>query len=43
MLHKNAVIFAVVSHIYCKSHEYDVFAVVLWGSMCKCGSVSVVF
>ena len=30
MLHKNAVIFAVVSHIYCKTYSFDVFAVVLW-------------
>ena len=31
MLHKNAVNFAVVSHIYCKTYIFDVFAAVLWG------------
>ena len=30
MLHKNAVIFAVVSHICCKTYSFDVFAAVLW-------------
>ena len=43
MLHKNAVIFAVVSHIYCKTYSFDVFAAVLWGSHRKSGAVSAGF
>lgn len=43
MLHKNAVIFAVVSHIYCKTFGFDVFAAVLWGSRRKIGTVSASF
>lgn len=43
MLHKNAVVFAVVSHIYCKTYSFDVFAVVLWGSRRKSGAVSADF
>ena len=35
MLHKNAVVFAVVSHIYCKTYGFNVFAAVLWGSRRK--------
>ena len=43
MLHKNAVVFAVVSHIYCKTYSFDIFAVVLWGSRRKIGTVSAGF
>ena len=43
MLHKNAVVFAVVSHIYCKTYGFDVFAAVLWGSRRKSGAVSAGF
>ena len=43
MLHKNAVIFAVVSHIYCKTYSFDVFAAVLWGLRRKIGAVSAGF
>ena len=43
MLHKNAVIFAVVSHICCKTYSFDVFAAVLWGSRRKIGAVSAGF
>ena len=43
MLHKNAVIFAVVSHICCKTYSFDVFAAVLWGSRRKSGAVSAGF
>ena len=43
MLRKNAVNFAVVSHIYCKTYSFDVFAVVLWGSHRKSGAVSAGF
>ena len=35
MLHKNAVNFAIVSHICCKTYSFDVFAAVLWGSRRK--------
>lgn len=43
MLHKNTVIFAVVSHIYCKTYSFDVFAAVLWGSRRKSRAVSAGF
>ena len=43
MLHENAVNFAVVSHIYCKTYSFEVFAVVLWGSRRKSGAVSAGF
>lgn len=43
MLHKNAVIFAVVSHICCKTYSFDVFAAVLWGSRRKIAAVSASF
>ena len=43
MLHENAVVFAVVSHICCKTYGFDVFAAVLWGSRMKSGAVSAGF
>ena len=39
MLHKNAVNFAVVSHICCKTYSFAIFAAVLWGSHRKSGAV----
>lgn len=40
MLHKNAVIFAVVSHICCKTYSFDVFAAVLWGGRAEKSALS---